>query len=148
MSRRRLLDVEARGSGIEEPLALLEALKGDGTALDRYMAGKRLIGEVHQVMDDLAGAAIHDLLKPFKEDKSLDFAGIRFLAGTWENEDRTVVEIAWVQVGYAGNGEGPIEWVSWDEAPGFMEDDNARHELAMLGLHFVNYHKQTYEVLI
>lgn len=135
-------------TGIAEPLILLEKLKGDGQALNRYKAGENLLGHVHRAMDDLAGAAIHDVLKPFKEDPSLDFAGVRFVRGTWENDDRTVVEIARVQVGYAGTGEGPIEWVDWADAPGFMEDDDARHQLAMLGLHFVDYHTETYEVMV
>ena len=127
---------------------LLEALKGNGSALERYKAGDSLLGEIHGAMNDQAGAAIHDVLKPFKEDPSLDFAGVRFVRGVWENDDQTVVEIARVQVGYAGTGEVPIEWVDWDEAPGFMEDDEARYNLAMLGLHFVDYHTRTYEVLI
>lgn len=135
-------------TGIAEPLILLETLKGAGLAVDRYKAGENLLDEIHRAMDDLAGAAIHDVLKPFKEDSSLDFAGVRFVRDTWDNDDQTVIEIARVQVGYAGTGEDPIEWVDWAEAPGFMEDDDARHQLAMLGLHFVDYHTETYEVMV
>lgn len=142
------LSQRIKEAGIEKPLALLESLKGPGSAAERYQAGEKLLNEIHQAMDDLAGAAIHDVLKPFKEDESLNFAGIRFVRNLWDNDDNTVVEIAKVQVGYAGTGEDPIEWVDWNEAPGFMEHDETRHNLAMLGLHFIDSHNPPYEILI
>lgn len=138
----------------------LEAMRAEGSAVDRYEAGNLVRGLVAQFQRSLTGPALQEVMTDLRDRFIPDLVGVKFKRDTWENDDDTVIELAMVKYGIAYEEEGnpANSWTEWledheieKEYPNLRRNRDfyvIQDRLAELGGWNVDAQTETFKVLL